>query len=137
MHTRDKPGVNVELVDKLKDGFNWEPPFSTESADERTAGLEDISLEEIDKTFNDLDAQLHKERNAAGPDQGLRVVLEDGNEILEGNIYDLTELDAIDKGIATVNATEDLDIIGDEGGFRWDVDVMIVTTSKDSGYLQP
>ena len=49
--------------------------------------------------------------------------MEDGNEILEGNIYDLTELDAIDKGIAPVNATEDLDIIGDEGGFGWDVDV--------------
>ena len=47
-------------------------------------------------------------------------------EILEGKIYDLTELEGIDKGITPVNATEDLDINGDEGGFGWDVIVMMV-----------
>jgi hypothetical protein len=123
MHTQDKPGVNVELVEELKDGFTWEPPFSTESADETIAGPEDISVEDIDKAFDDLDAKLREEQNSAGTEQGV----EDGNEILEGKIYDLTELDAVDKGIAPTNATEDLDIIGDEGGFGWDVNAMMVS----------
>ena len=96
--------------------------MSTESIDKGIAGPEDISVEDIDKAFNDHEAQLCKEKNAAGPAQEV----EDGNEILEGKIYDLTELEGIDKGIAPVNDTEDLDIIGDEGGFGWDVIVMMV-----------
>ena len=123
MHTQDKPEVNVELVEELKDRFTWEPFLSTESIDEGIAGPEDILVEDIDKAFDDLKAQLCEEKNAAGPAQEV----EDGNEILEGKIYDLTELEEIDKGIAPVNATEDLDIIGDEGGFGWDVNMIMVS----------
>ncbi|KAF8956104.1 ribonuclease H-like domain-containing protein [Flammula alnicola] len=123
MHTRAESGVNVELVEELTDGFTWEPPFSTESADDRITGPEDITVEEIGKAFDDLDAQLLEEKKNAAPGQ----TVEDGNEILEGMIYDLSELDVIDKGIAPTSAAEDLNIIGDEGGFGWDVDAMMVS----------
>jgi hypothetical protein len=124
MHTQATTGVNVELVEELKDGFTWEPPFSTESADERIVGPEDISVKEIDKAFDDLKAQLHDEQMIATLEQG---PVEDGNEILEWRIYDLRELDAVNKGIAPTNATEDLDIIGDEGSVGWDVNAMMVS----------
>ena len=49
--------------------------MSTESIDKGIAGPEDISVEDIDKAFDDLEAQLCKEKNAAGPAQEV----EDGN----------------------------------------------------------
>jgi len=45
-----------------------------------------------------------------------------GSEILEGKVYDLTELDVIDKGLALVaptNAVEDLSTIGEGKGIAW------------------
>ncbi|KDR66641.1 hypothetical protein GALMADRAFT_80557, partial [Galerina marginata CBS 339.88] len=122
MHTQAEGGVNVELVEELKDGFTWEAPLSTDSADDETAGPEDITLEEIGKAFDDLEAQLREEKEAA---RGTGQTSEDDNEILEGKIYDLTELEAIDKGVAPKDATEDLNIIGEEEGFGWDVDAMM------------
>ncbi|GLB37173.1 hypothetical protein LshimejAT787_0402240 [Lyophyllum shimeji] len=123
MHTQNEPGVNVELVEGLEKDLTWQPPFSSHSNEGNISGPEDITLEEIDKAFDDLDAQLREERMAATAAGTMSA--EDGNEILEGMVYDLRELDAIERGIAPESAVEELDIIGDAGGSGWDVDAMM------------
>ncbi|KAF8192079.1 ribonuclease H-like domain-containing protein [Pholiota molesta] len=121
MHTQPEAGVNIELVEELKDGFTWEPPLASHTPADNLSGPEDITLDDIDKAFDDLDARLREERANATEAE----TVEDGQEILEGNIYDLSELDVIDMGQAPVSVSEDLSIIGDAGGIGWDVEAMM------------
>ena len=93
MHTRDESGINVDLMNNLDTTFTWKPPlrFKTDKddGDDLMAGLEDMTLNELDEAFMQLDKQLWEEKRAttsADPD---------GTEVLKGDVYDFTELDII------------------------------------------
>ncbi|KAF9243739.1 ribonuclease H-like domain-containing protein [Melanogaster broomeanus] len=64
MHTREEPGINVEVMKDLRDNFTWVPPLSALSDDE-LAGPETISLDEIEAEFAALEEQ-RKEGAARG-----------------------------------------------------------------------
>ena len=124
MHTQAETGVNIDLVEELEKGFTWVPPFSTDSNDD-LAGPEESTPEDVGKAFEELEAQLHAEKSTSTA-AGILENIVDGNEILEGRVYDSRELEAIDKGLAPTNAMEDLNIIGDAEGLGWDTDAMMV-----------
>jgi hypothetical protein len=49
----------------------------------------------------------------------------DGGEILEGQIYDFTELAKIDAGEVPKPANEDIEDIGSDSENDWDVETMV------------
>ncbi|KAF9237795.1 hypothetical protein BU15DRAFT_88612 [Melanogaster broomeanus] len=99
MHTREEPGINVEVVKDLRDNFTWVPPLSALSDDE-LAGPEAISLDEIEAEFAALEEQRKEER------------LEDmdGKEVLDGLVYDFKELGRVDEGIMPRDGEKGWDI---------------------------
>ncbi|KIJ10028.1 hypothetical protein PAXINDRAFT_86638 [Paxillus involutus ATCC 200175] len=119
MHTREVPGINLDVVKDLKDNFTWVPPLSALSDDD-LAGPETISLDDVDTEFAALEAQKDGE------------TLEniDGKEVLEGNYYSFEELGRVDKGLAP-EALEDEVIAVDhsvEGDDGWDMkDLMLLS----------
>ena len=53
MHTRNKPGISVGLSTA---NFMWTPPFALlgSDEDELLGGLEELTLDDIDKEFDKL-----------------------------------------------------------------------------------
>ena len=79
-----------------------------------------MTLDDIDTTFEELENELQKEKEALG-DQDI-----DGGDILEIGIYDLAELAKIDAGEAPKPANEDIESIGSADDDDWDVDMMVL-----------
>jgi len=81
MHTSAQPGINIDVAADLEANFAWAPPLApqTQNIDDDLAGPESILLGEIDAAF----ALLECEKEA------MERELVDGNEVLEGQVYDL------------------------------------------------
>ena len=63
MHTWDEAGVNPNLVNDLETSFTWKPPFSMMTPEDNDnndifAQPEDVTLDKLDKTFDELDKQI-------------------------------------------------------------------------------
>jgi hypothetical protein len=56
MHTRNEPGINVDLTADLKTNFTWTPPLATQQTDSEIdlAGPESITEDDIDAAFIEL-----------------------------------------------------------------------------------
>jgi hypothetical protein len=91
-------------VNDLDKSFTWTPPFSLQSDDDDNllAGPERLTLDDIDDAFNKLEDELRKEKELM-LDQEV-----DGEEILEGQIYDFEELAKINAGEVPKPANEDI-----------------------------
>ena len=82
-----------------------------------TAGPESISLDEIDAAF----ALLEREKEAMEQEPV------DGNEVLEGQVYDFAELEHIDRGLPPKSVDDEIMVVDhtshDNG--QWDVDALM------------
>lgn len=112
MHTRDQPGINIDVAKDLEERFTWVPPLVVQS-DEDLAGPEAISLDEIDALFSAFEQAVESEE--------LRSV--SGGGVVGGGVYSFEELDRVDEGIAPQGVDEVVEVVDhnrrDDGG--WDV----------------
>ena len=115
-------GINVNLMNNLNKSLTWTPPFSLQSDNDDNnllADPVDVTLNDIDDAFNKLEDELWKEKEAL-MDQDV-----DGGEILEGQIYDFTELAKINAGEVPKPANENNEVIGSDNEDDWDVNTMV------------
>jgi hypothetical protein len=82
---------------------------------------EDVTLDELDEAFDELDKQLQIEK------EHQLVADIDGGEVLEGEVYDFAELEKIDREEMPASSIEEMDVIGSSGEHEWDVDTMMST----------
>lgn len=129
MHTRPEGGLNVELAEDLERDFAWIPPMTVAHGDSETDGVdgpESMTVEELEKAFDEFERELQESREAA--EASGEVV--DGGEVLEGAVYDFDELERVDAG--TVPATfeevarlpDEPEAVNDED---WDVEALMAS----------
>ncbi|KAF8521267.1 hypothetical protein BU17DRAFT_88214 [Hysterangium stoloniferum] len=107
-------GGNDGLVNDLDKTFTWKPPFSTAEDDEDVlAGPEDISLDEFDTAFDELDKTIEAEHRGEEflPGEG----------ILNGKVYDFEELAKVDNGEVPTLVVDNMDVIGTADDDDWDI----------------
>ena len=82
--------------------------------------------EDFDAAFDKLDQRLKEApRNS-------ETVSEDGQEVLEGQVYDFEELERIDKGLAPVTFREDVQLVGpNPSSSSWDVESLLMFSGVD------
>ena len=57
------------------------------------------------------------------------MVLEDGQEVLEGQVYDFEELERVDKGLAPVTFQDDVQVVGyNSGSSSWNVESLLMSS---------
>ncbi|KAG1879846.1 hypothetical protein F4604DRAFT_1954190 [Suillus subluteus] len=111
--------INVDVAADLEANFAWAPPLApqTQNIDDDFAGPESISLDEIDAAF----ALLEHEKEV------MERVLDDGNEVLEGQVYDFAELEHVDRGLLPKSVDDEVIVVDhtshDDG--QWDVDMLM------------
>jgi hypothetical protein len=119
MHTNAQPGINSEVAADLEANFAWAPPLAaqTQNIDDNLTGPESISLNEIDAAF----AQLECKKDA------IEWEPVDGNEVLEGQVYDFVALEHVDQGLAPKSVDDDIMVVEhtSHNDGQWDVDVLM------------
>ncbi|KIK14928.1 hypothetical protein PISMIDRAFT_641921 [Pisolithus microcarpus 441] len=133
MHTQPDKGINSDLAAELARNFTWVPPLAVDAeSDESTfgylSGPESITDEELMEAFDKLDQE-----KAEGVQPG--DIELDGHEVLEGQIYDFEELDAIDKGKKPTGFVEDISVIDKAAGAdagAWDVEALLSSEGVSS-----
>lgn len=120
MHTRPEDGINQEIVEDLERDMAWVPPFAS---DEKEGDEDGIQEGDVEKAFNDLDQQLQQEGMVSSHISAHTY----GSRILDGNLYDLAELDRIDKGVGPMSGEEELSIIGEATGGTWDIETLMLS----------
>ncbi|KAG1826901.1 uncharacterized protein BJ212DRAFT_1309153 [Suillus subaureus] len=119
MHTSAQLGINIDVAADLEANFAWAPPLAplTQNIDDDLAGSESISLDEIDAAF----ALLEHEKEA------MERALDDGNEVLEGQVYGFAELKHVDRGLLPKSVDDEIMVVDhtshDDG--QWDVDMLM------------
>ena len=113
MHTRAKPGIDITLANDLSANFTWSPPIAVTcppGSEVDTSGPESISVDELDSAPA-VDPQLV-----------------DGSEVLEGQVYDLDEMQRVDKGIAPLgfqDDVQDLMMSGELEAGTWSIQALL------------
>ncbi|KAI6042900.1 hypothetical protein EDC04DRAFT_2878284 [Pisolithus marmoratus] len=132
MHTQPNKGINTDLAVELGQNFTWVPPLVVDAESDEyrldcLAGPESITDEELMEAFDRL-----AQENAEGVQSGASLtdpdVELDGNEVLEGQIYDFKELEAIDKGKKPTGFIEDICVVDKAAGAdvgTWDVKALL------------
>lgn len=114
MHTRNEKGINIELAKDLEENFTSKPPFD----DEDIQDTEGISPDEIDKAFEELEKQLDDERNTAS----FPSTMSQRADVLQGQVYNMDELERIEQGLIPATDIEELDVIGSADEDGWNVE---------------
>ncbi|KIJ58748.1 hypothetical protein HYDPIDRAFT_33861 [Hydnomerulius pinastri MD-312] len=121
--------ADVPLTQAQRDRANV-PPLAAESdkSDDYLAGPDAITDEELQEAFGVID----REKDGAQAD--ITRVLDpdielDGNEVLEGEVYDWKELEVIDKGAAPTGFMEDISVL-EKAANNGQCDVTALLTSQ-------
>jgi hypothetical protein len=117
MHTNAQPGINIDVAADLEADFAWAPPLAPQNIDDDLAGPESISLDEIDAAFALLECEKDVfEREPI-----------DGNEVLEGQVYDFAALEQVDQGLAPKSVDDEIMVVErtSRNDGQWDVDVLM------------
>jgi hypothetical protein len=119
MHTNAQPGINIDVAADLEADFAWAPPLGpqTQNIDDDLAGPESISLDEIDAAF----ALLEWEKDVFEREPI------DGNEVLEGQVYDFAALEQVDQGLAPKSVDDEIMVVEhtSRNDGQWDADVLM------------
>ncbi|KAF8122145.1 hypothetical protein EV363DRAFT_1557947 [Boletus edulis] len=130
MHTQPQRGIDTGLVNNLVKTFTWSPPLGVDSDgdDDLLAGPESITDAELIEAFEtvnhatvDLDVDSESGQ-MIDPD-----LVIDGNEVLEGLVYDFKELEAVTKGSVPIGFVEDISILDRASGGNWKVEDMLAS----------
>ena len=117
IHTQDQPGINIDIAKELEERFTWVPLLIAQP-NEDLAGLEVISLDEVDTSFSAfkqvaVEGEAHESVSSKG--------------VVEDDVYSFEELDQVDKGLALQGASKMIEVVDhnqqDDGG--WDTTVLM------------
>ncbi|KAG2058709.1 hypothetical protein BDR06DRAFT_980167 [Suillus hirtellus] len=113
--------INIDIAADLEANFAWAPPLApqTQNIDDDLAGPESISLNEIDAAFALLECE--KDMFEQEPI--------DGNEVLEGQVYDFAALEQVDQGLALKSVNDKIIVVEhtSHNDRQWDVDVLMLS----------
>ena len=124
MHTHEDGGINLGLATDLQTSFSIDPTTSEVGwvqENDILHGPEDITEEELDEAFAELDRQ-NSESTSLPIDPELA---SEEAEIVVGQVYDLKEMEHIEKGLAPTNFENDVCAVGDSDAADWDVETMM------------
>jgi len=97
----------------------WSCPNA--SPDDSLEGPKSIMPKDFDAAFDELDQRLNE------ASRNLETVSEDGQEVLEGQVYDFVEPERIDNGLAPVTFQEDVQLVGSNSSSSlWDVEALLM-----------
>ena len=126
MHTHNTAGINADLATDIQTNFTWSPPLARQgpaSNDDLLEGPESITPEDFDAAFDELDQRLKETPKDS------EMVSEDGQEVLEGQVYDFEELERVDKGLAPVTFQDDVQVVGsNSGSSSWNVKSLLMSS---------
>ena len=91
--------INTDIATDIAMNFTWSPPLARQgpaSNNNSLEGPENITPEDFDAVFDKLDQRLKE------APMNSEMVLEDGQEVLDAQVYDFEELERINKGLALV-----------------------------------
>ena len=123
MHTQTKPGINLYIAKDLEEQFTLVPPLMGQSTED-LAGLEMISLKEVDMLFSEFEQQAVSEQDRVNSSR-LR-------DILDGTVYSFGKLDQVDEGLVPCADDKAAVIAHDEqdnGG--WDAALLMSLSGLD------
>ena len=103
MHTGDGNGINTEKLTELMSHWAFETDSSNAPSDEGLAGPEDISLDEIEQAYRDLEGRESEDGD------GLR------DDVAVDDVYAVGELERIHGGLASPVAPEKVATEHDRG----------------------
>ena len=126
MHTRNKPGLNIDLSADLMTSFTWTPPLAAQQTKISLEGPEAITDEELEAVFAEL--EQHDSRDA----QTLDPIIE-GDEIEAGRVYDLDEFARVEKGVIPSTFEDDVEVVVPASGdTNWDIDTIFLSKGVSS-----
>ncbi|CAL1715120.1 unnamed protein product [Somion occarium] len=129
MHTRNTPGINTDLAKDLDINFTWIPPLAVTSVDE--AMQREVPLEGPEGMMDEQFAAEYEEWER----QWAEEVADDNRDVdpvlldvipTAGEIYDFTELDRIDRGMAPASFNEEVQMPSSSTeAVVWNVDTLL------------
>ncbi|CAL1715355.1 unnamed protein product [Somion occarium] len=129
MHTRNTPGINTDLAKDLDINFTWIPPLAVTSVDEAMQrevpleGPEGMTDEQFAAEYEEWERQRAEE--VADDNRDVDPVLLDVVPTA-GEIYDFTELDRIDRGMAPASFNEEVQMPSSSTeAVVWNVDTLL------------
>ena len=105
INTTAQMGINIDVAADLEANLAWAPPLElapqTQNINDDLAGPESISLDEIDEAFALLECEKEAMERVPG----------DGNEVLEGQVYDFAELEHVDQGLTPKSVDDEIIVV--------------------------
>ncbi|KAG2067983.1 hypothetical protein BDR04DRAFT_1158485 [Suillus decipiens] len=121
MHTQNNGGIDMDLAMNLDTNFAWTPPLVSQSqADDKLEGPESLTEDEVAVAFDEIEQCIAELPSVIDPQL-------EGYEILVGKVYDLAELEQVDKGIMPAAFEDDVQQVGFdlEDNISWDVQSLL------------
>ncbi|VDB95632.1 unnamed protein product [Peniophora sp. CBMAI 1063] len=118
MHTRETPGINDELVRKLDEQFTPVEQVVVDGGDEKGDEEVDYAMGELEKGFAKLTVRLAEE--------GVDKVDITNRDVLKGEMFDFSLLDAVKRGEVLNPYEEEAEIGGAaDSDEEWDIDDVV------------
>lgn len=124
-----KHGIDAGLADELETNFTWRPPLVVENItdDVDNRGLEELTADEIGAEFDKWEKELEAER-------ATRAALPANKEPQDiPLVYDLDELNRIDKGTVPAAFEDEVTIHTGGDGNVWDLAALLEAKGVTSG----
>ncbi|KAG2368985.1 hypothetical protein BDR07DRAFT_1348777 [Suillus spraguei] len=124
MHTRNNGGIDMDLATDLDAHFAWTPPLASQS---QLEGPESLTEDEVAAAFDEIEQRIAEFSSV------IDAQLE-GFKIVVGNVYDLAELEQVDKGIIPATFEDDVQQVGSDSvdGLSWDVQSLLTMKGVSS-----
>jgi hypothetical protein len=126
MHTRNEPGLNIDLSADLETNFTWTPPLAVWQTKISLHGPEAITDEELEAGFAELEQHDLTDVRRLDP------VIE-GDKIEAGRVYDLDEFARVEKGVIPSTFEDDVEVVVPAlGDTNWDIDTILLSKGVSS-----
>ncbi|KAI0340324.1 hypothetical protein BDW22DRAFT_1334446 [Trametopsis cervina] len=123
MHTRAQPGIDSDLAKEIEENFTWHSPLAVQDIEQPTevVRIEDMTEEEFEVEFERWEAQQQAEMGSDVQDLEI-----DGNEVLEGHVYDFEEFERVEKRTVVLSFESDAVVVAENApqSVDWDVDTL-------------
>ncbi|KAL1761024.1 hypothetical protein FB107DRAFT_269724 [Schizophyllum commune] len=121
MHTRDAPGIDVELVEDLQDPLSWKPPLQPPDGRESAPETEQSTEEAVADTFRALRAEIEAEHRDQPVEAAKSAADSTPPSVLRGEVFDFAEVAAVDEGRAPRALDEEIRVIGSGQAADWSI----------------
>jgi hypothetical protein len=126
MHTRNEPGLNIDLSADLETNFTWTPPLTARQTEISLDSPEAITDEELEAGFAELEQHDLTDARRLDP------VIE-GDKIEAGRVYDLDEFARVEKGVIPSTFEDDVEVVVPASGdTNRDIDTILLSKGVSS-----